>query len=55
VDYCGALLLSGRSPVAQVWADLIRYEDGLAYRRKPDPSQAVPVWEFGNATTASEA
>lgn len=47
-DYCGALIIFGGKHVIAVEADLIRYANGLAYRRAPMPAGlSVPVWEFG--------
>jgi hypothetical protein len=46
VDCCGALMVSNGSAVVEVAPDLIRYADGLAYRRARPEGPTVPVWEF---------
>jgi len=47
VDCCGALMVSSGSPIAEVTPALIRYRNGLAYRRTPPGGPSVPVWAFG--------
>src|SRR5690349_5503010 len=47
VDCCGALMVSGGSPIAEVTPECIRYRNGLAYRRTPPGGPSVPVWAFG--------
>src|SRR4051812_8437756 len=55
VDCCGALMVSSGSPIAEVTPALIRYRNGLAYRRKPPGGPSVPVWAFGAEGAASTA
>jgi hypothetical protein len=50
VDGCGALMLSSGCRVVQVEADLIRYANGLAFRREGCAEMMVPVWRFSRAT-----
>jgi hypothetical protein len=45
VDCCGALMVSSGSPIAEVTPALIRYRNGLAYRRMPPGGPSVPVWQ----------
>jgi hypothetical protein len=44
VDCCGALMLCSAGQVASVEADLIRYVNGLVFRRASVANLAVPVW-----------
>lgn len=46
VDCCGALILA-RRPVVAVEPSLIRYTDGLAYRKAHFTGPVLPVWMFG--------
>lgn len=47
-DCTGALMMSSGVPVIEVTAELIRFDNGLAYRRRKAPmTQSVPAWEFG--------
>jgi hypothetical protein len=46
VDCCGALMVSSGSLIAEVTPALIRYRNGLAYRRTPPGGPSVPVWQF---------
>jgi hypothetical protein len=46
VDCCGALMVSGGTAVAEIAPDLIRYANGLAYRRTPAGGPSLPVWAF---------
>ena len=55
VDCCGALMVSSGSPIAEVTPTLIRYRNGLAYRRTPPGGPSVPVWAFGAEGAASTA
>ena len=48
VDCCGALTVSGGSPIAEVTPALIRYRNGLAFRRTPPGGPSLPVWAFGD-------
>jgi len=45
VDCCGALMVSSGSLIAEVTPALIRYRNGLAYRRTPPGGPSVPVWQ----------
>src|SRR4051794_12291882 len=47
VDCCRALMVSSGNPIAEIAPDLIRYANGLAYRRTPPGGPTVPVWQFG--------
>jgi hypothetical protein len=49
VDRTGALMLSSAGRVLAVAADLIRYVNGLAFRRTFGSGVSVPVWNFGRA------
>jgi hypothetical protein len=49
VDCAGALMLCSAGQVASVEADLIRYVNGLAFRRSFGSGASVPVWTFGRA------
>ena len=49
MDSSGALMVSSGSEVVEVGPALIRYADGLAYRRAPLGGPSVPVWAFGTA------
>ena len=49
VDRTGALMLSSAGRVLAVAADLIRYANGLAFRRCSGSGASVPVWNFGRA------
>ena len=55
VDCCGALMVSSGSLIAEVTPALIRYRNGLAYRRTPPGGPSVPVWAFGAEGAASTA
>jgi hypothetical protein len=46
VSCCGALLVSGGSPVVDVAAAAIRYRSGLVFRKAAVPDPSVPVWDF---------
>jgi hypothetical protein len=46
IDYTGALL-TGSTPINQLSADTITYQNGLKFRRVSVPDDAVPVWAFG--------
>jgi hypothetical protein len=46
VSCCGALLVSGGSPVVDVAAAAIRYRSGLAFRKAAVPDPSVPVWDY---------
>jgi hypothetical protein len=46
VDCCGALMVSNGNPIVEIKLDLIRYANGLAYRRTPPGGPTVPVWAF---------
>jgi len=39
-------MISNGSAVVAITPDLIRYADGLAYRRTPPSGPVVPVWDF---------
>ena len=43
VDCCGALMVSNGSLIAEVAPDLIRYANGLAYRRALPGGPSLPV------------
>jgi hypothetical protein len=47
VDCCGALMLPNAGRVLAVEAELIRYVNGLAFRRGIGASPSMPVWRFG--------
>ena len=55
VDGCGALMVSSGSPVAEVTPALIRYRNGLAYRRTPPGGPSVPVWQVAVEQQATPA
>src|SRR4051794_8126224 len=55
VDCCGALMVSNGNPIAEITPDLIRYANGLAYRRTPPGGPTVPVWQFGAEQQATPA
>ena len=42
-------MLAGAGRVLAVKADLIRYANGLAFRRSFGSGAVVPVWNFGRA------
>jgi hypothetical protein len=42
-------MLSNAGQVASVETDLIRYANGLAFRRSFGSGASVPVWTFGRA------
>jgi hypothetical protein len=44
---CGALMLPVAGRVLSVEADVIRFTNGLAFRRAFDSGASVPVWNFG--------
>jgi hypothetical protein len=48
LDCSGALMISGGAPIVEVTPLLIRYGNGLAYRRAQLPSAAecIPVWKY---------
>jgi hypothetical protein len=46
VSCCGALLVSGGSPVESAAIDTIRYRNGLAFRRAVVPENSVAVWDY---------
>ncbi|MCJ2013504.1 hypothetical protein MKK53_13340, partial [Methylobacterium sp. J-076] len=48
VDHCGALLFSGKRPMA-VEASRIVFESESAYRNKPGQMWGVPVWEYAKS------
>ena len=47
LDCAGALMLSVAGWVLGIEADVIRYENGLAFRRSFGSGASVPVWTFG--------
>jgi hypothetical protein len=49
VDRTGALMLSSAGRVLAAGADVIRYVNGLAFRRSFGSGASVPVWNFGRA------
>ena len=50
VDCTGALITLRGKRVAELTPDLIRFADGLAYRRRSlSAGLTVPVWNFGDA------
>jgi hypothetical protein len=46
VDCCGALMLSNAGRILAVETDLIRYANGLTFRRASVASLPVPIWRF---------
>jgi hypothetical protein len=46
---CGALMLSVAGRVLAVDGNVIRYVNGLAFRRSFGSGASVPVWTFGRA------
>ena len=46
VSCCGALMVSGGSPVVGVAAHAIRHRNGLAFRKSALPDAAVAVWDY---------
>ena len=55
VDCCGALMVSGGSLIAEVTPALIRYRNGLAFRRTPPGGPSLPVWAFGDEQDSPNA
>ena len=47
VDHCGALMLSNAGRILAVETNLIRYANGLTFRRAGVASLSVPIWRFG--------
>jgi hypothetical protein len=45
VDAAGALMVSGGTPVQEVYPDRISFGQGT-YRRVKGAAPSVPVWEF---------
>src|SRR4051794_10813430 len=55
VDCCGALMVSSGNPITEVTPVLIRYRNGLAYRRMPPGGPSVPVWQVAAEQQATPA
>jgi hypothetical protein len=55
VDCCGALMVSGGTAVAEIAPDLIRYANGLAYRRTLAGGPSLPVWQVAAEQQATPA